>query len=825
MPRDSDPRYFPQSSEMAKRLDRFNWKETAIGPPESWPAELHANVNLILDTSIPMMLGWGDDLHVLYNDGYIPIMQEKHPAIWQTAPTLSEELWALAGPLIEGVYHSGEAVKRENMYLPFFRRGFLEECYFTFSYSPIRSRDGSVAGVLSTAIETTDEVLSTRREELLQHIASPQSQIEPDEAIRHACARLEGSPDVPCHLAILSHKTDGRRVISSAGIEFDIAKFGDWLTASNIEQRLDANGIAHITVADVEGIALDEEAATRCNELVIARLGASGASGHSYDSTGYLLLGRSNALPWDPPHEAFIRRIIELIDHHYNAQLLRVLSLEEAENRYRRLFFEALDGILLVRPTGEILAANPAACQLLGYSEAELKATGCALVRDPEDQRWRDFLDPDHPSDAGETFQGELYWLHKSGERVICEVSSSTNPEPLVSSREERNTVILRDVTERLAMQAQLAEAQKMDVVGRVAGGIAHDFNNLLTVIELQTDILWEELQERPELLEDLELLSQAGHRASGLVRRLLEFTRQTREETSAFDSAETLQHLAPLLRRLAGDSIEVTFDFQENLPPLLLSPNRFEQIVMNLIVNARDAIHEGRSGGSISVTLKSSTANDLIALTITDDGIGIPQDKLDRIFDPFYTTKISGSGIGLNTVKMLVEGCGGSIAVSSEPGIQTSFAIHFPTHDKQTANPSPQQRGQAHLRLDGVNVLLVEDQPHLRSLLTRGLERVGATVRAISHGEEATRYALEEMPDILVSDVVMPLRSGPELVRWVRDHAPSLPVVLFSGYSGSEVVRMEELGHVEFLDKPFSIDTLISTIHHALSNIDSGST
>lgn len=819
MPRESRVHFFQQSSEMAKLLDAFDWEQTEIGSPEQWPMELYANVNLMLDTNVGMMIGWGADMHVIYNDGYIPIMQAKHPAIWWPASKLFEELWDLAGPLLEGVYYTGVPVKRENMYYPFLRRGFLEECYFTFSYSPIRSRDGEVVGILSTAIETTAEVLGARREELLQQIASPQITMSPEEAIRGACAKFGKTTDVPCHVALLSQNTGDTEVLSCAGVKVDKAALTEHLGAAEVQEALAREGVIRVAVSELAGIELFDEAAERCTHLAIAPLGASGATGHAPDGPGHLVLGLSSTLPWDPPHEAFIRRLAELVDHHYNAQLLRALSLQEAENRYRRLFIEALDGILLIRPSGEILAANPAACSLLGYSEQELELGGCELVRDPSDPRWNDFLDREHSIEEGDTYQGELCWLNRAGERIICEVSSSTNPEPHLAPHSERSTVILRDVTERLAMQAQLAEAQKMDVVGRVAGGLAHDFNNLLTVIGLQADILKEELQERPDLSEDIDILSQTGQRAEGLVRRLLEFTRQTRHEASVFDPAQVLSRLAPLLRRLAGDSVELAFDFHDRTPPLLLSPNRFEQIVMNLIVNARDAIHESRSGGSISIALMPSLTGQELVMRVTDDGIGIPEDKLERIFDPFYTTKTNGSGIGLSTVRMLVEGGSGSIEVLSEVGVQTTFIVRFPAHDaKKSALPEPRPSTTTR-RLDDVRILLVEDQPHLRSLLERGLKRAGATVQVVSHGEEAMRALEEDVPDVLVSDVVMPLLSGPELVRWTQAHIPSLPAVLFSGHTGSEVVLIEELAPIEFLDKPFSLDALVGAIRRALES------
>ncbi|MDZ7780664.1 MAG: ATP-binding protein [Gemmatimonadota bacterium] len=811
---DSTRRTFPQSGEMPRALRHFDWTGTSVGVPEDWAPDLRASVDLVLDSRIPMMIGWGPDLRLIYNDGYIPILGDKHPVVWQPCAEAFGEVWDIVGPILTEVYESGEAVLRENELLPLRRRGFLEECYFTFSYSPLRDAHGRVVGLLSTAIETTSEVVANRRERVLQAVARPLAPAHPDEAVRLACRALDGARDVPFHLALLRSDDGTLRVAASAQAEVD---WDDGVRETDLRRQgwpigRPAEGATTAALSRLVGLQASEQARERCTHATVLPLEAPGVDGAP---DGWLVLGTASDLPWDDAYRAFMGRIADLVHRQHDAQRLRALLVAEAEDRYRELFMQALDGIILGKPSGEIIAANPAACQILGYTEAELIAGGRALIRDPNDPRWQEGLE--NRAESGR-FSGETTWVHRSGRRVHCEVTSRVYRD---ASGEPRSTVILRDVSKRLELQAQLAEAQKMEVVGRISGGIAHDFNNLLAVIDVQTDLLRDELAESPTALSDLDLLSQTSHRAAALIRRLLDFTRHAPGEAQTFNPAIAVTDMTPLLRRLVGSGCELVFELAEDVPDVTMAPHQFEQVVMNLVVNARDAVEEAGREGIIEARVASEPDGGSVLIEVRDNGIGIPASRLPDIFDAFHTTKAHGTGIGLNTVRTLANELGGSVSVESTEGEGTTFTVRLPAEAAAARTDVAAHESPVGGRLDGLRILLVEDQAHLRTVLSRVLQRAGADVLVAANGEEALRLVDDRSPQVLVTDVVMPLLSGPELVRLLRGRHPGTAVVLMSGYTGDEIVPAELLDGTRFLHKPFAAGALVEAVLEALTSTE----
>jgi signal transduction histidine kinase len=386
----------------------------------------------------------------------------------------------------------------------------------------------------------------------------------------------------------------------------------------------------------------------------------------------------------------------------------------------------------------------------------------------------------------------------------------------------------ITDVTERRSLEAQLQHAQKMEALGQLAGGVAHDFNNFLTAILGYARFLLESATDQARR-RDAEEIVKAAERAASLTRQLLAFGRRHVMETEVVDVNARVLDIADMLRRIIGEDVPLTTRVQAEVPAVRLGHGQLEQIVMNLVVNARDAI-EG--GGSIRV----ETANAVferhsparpasvppgryVVVSVSDTGCGMSEETRAHLFEPFFTTKPRdvGSGLGLATVYGIVAQCGGAITVTSEPGRGSTFDIYLPGHDQAVSEPEPvpvvrEPHG-------GETVLLAEDEPAVRRLARVILERAGYTVVEAGNPDEA-EAAAESLGvlDLLLTDVVMPGGTGPDLFSRLSQRRPGIRVVFMSGYAEQDLFDRDTLGHgVAFVAKPFSATGLVTTVRNAL--------
>ncbi len=379
--------------------------------------------------------------------------------------------------------------------------------------------------------------------------------------------------------------------------------------------------------------------------------------------------------------------------------------------------------------------------------------------------------------------------------------------------------------------QEQLLQAQKMEAVGRLAGGIAHDFNNLLTVIGNYTSLALEALPEQEAVREDLLEVRRASERASALTRQLLAFSRRQVMQPRALDLQAVVQDMAAMLRRLIGEEIVLGVKTRPGLGYALADPVQVEQILLNLVVNARDAI-AGR--GSIAIECANADLDEEFArlhrgsrpgayvmLAVSDTGTGMDADTQARIFEPFFTTKEQGrgTGLGLATVYGIVKQSGGYIAVYSEVGRGTVFRVYLPRAG--TEQPTPLAPLAVPLALPAGNgtILLVEDEANVRGLVEKVLGRHGYTVVTATDGKDAlVQAAAAGRVDLILTDVVMPHLSGPELVDRLRLSQPTAKVVYMSGYTDDAMIDRGVVGpEVTFLAKPFSTRDLLKTVRDAL--------
>jgi len=506
-------------------------------------------------------------------------------------------------------------------------------------------------------------------------------------------------------------------------------------------------------------------------------------------------------------------------------------ELRDSEARYRRLFETAQDGILILdAKTGLITDVNPFLVKLLDYSREEF--LGKAL--------WDigPFKDIEASKTAFRELQANQYVRYedlplktKGGRSINVEFVSNVY-------RVKGKKVIqcnIRDITKRKyaeQSEQQIRQAQKMGALGQLAGGVAHDFNNLLGVILGYCEILEKQLDLAEPTRDMIEKIHNAGTCAKDLTRHLLAFSRRQVLRPVFLNLNATVNGIDVMLSRLIGDDVELVSVLGCDLGTIRADPSQVEQVLMNLAVNARDAMPQG---GKITIETAnveidesyarqhlSTKPGPYVMLTVSDTGIGMDKETQSRIFEPFFSTKEAGkgTGLGLSTVFGIVEQSDGAISVYSEPGHGTTFKIHFPRCTEAPVHIQPEKT--MSLRGGSETILLVEDAGPLRELTRRLLEDCGYTVLDSGDPSEAIRIAEQHKGPLplMITDVVMPGLSGPVLAERLAAVRPETRVLYTSGYADEAVVQHSVLGpECAFLEKPFTRDTLVRKVRELLDS------
>jgi PAS domain S-box-containing protein len=499
-------------------------------------------------------------------------------------------------------------------------------------------------------------------------------------------------------------------------------------------------------------------------------------------------------------------------------------ALRESEQRYRRIIETTNEGVWIVDAASKTTYVNARMASMLGTSPRDMiGASIFDFVRDePTVKALRQ-----HEASAGK--QTEIKLERKDGD--VTWALLDTTPIIDGNGHYEGALVMAMDVSSRKRLEEQLRQAQKMEAVGSLAGGIAHDFNNLLSVILSGTSLVLEGLRPGDPIISELEEVRKAGERAGALTRQLLAFSRQQMLEPRILDLNQVVLGLEMMLRRLMGEDMELSLLLSHMLGKIYADPGQIEQIIMNLVVNARDAMPQGGK-----VTIESGNCNltaaytslhlgvapgDYVMLAITDTGIGMEPEVRDRIFEPFFTTKEKGrgTGLGLSTVFGIVQQSGGHIWVYSEPGKGTTFKVYLPRKDGPVDAPATMPPAPVTLR--GVEtILLVEDEEQVRAIARTILRRYGYNVLEAQNGGEAflicERYTAKI--HLLVTDVIMPRMSGRQLAERLAPMRPDMRVLYVSGYTENSVVHHGVLdAGIAFLQKPITPDALLRKVRDVL--------
>jgi PAS domain S-box-containing protein len=501
-------------------------------------------------------------------------------------------------------------------------------------------------------------------------------------------------------------------------------------------------------------------------------------------------------------------------------------ALRQSEARYRSLFERNKAGVFRSLVEDRILDCNQAFAQMFGYEREELLALPAHILY-PGGKAERDARRAEFQKNPEETDK-EMCYRHKDG-RPVWVIQNV-----VVLKEEDGSTVVegtVVDITERHLLEEKLRQSQKMEAVGRLAGGVAHDFNNLLTVIEGYCRLLADRLESDPAAREQVKRIDDAAERAASLTRQLLAFSRKQVLQPRVINLTSLVANLDKLLRRLIGEDIELLTKTAPDLGLVKTDPSQIEQVIMNLAVNARDAMPDGGrlTLETANVELDSSYAEEhpgvipgpYVMLAVSDDGTGMTAETQARIFEPFFTTKElgRGTGLGLSMVYGIVSQSGGHIWVYSELGHGTTFKIYLPRTDEKASNFLVEKQVVSSLRGTEL-ILVVEDDPQLRELVNNILTASGYSVLAPTDAQAIHSIAEDALSKInlLLTDVVMPGINGRELARQFVSRNPGIKVLYMSGYTENAIVHhgvLDESTH--FLQKPFTPTALTAKVREVL--------
>src|SRR5579872_1628874 len=504
-------------------------------------------------------------------------------------------------------------------------------------------------------------------------------------------------------------------------------------------------------------------------------------------------------------------------------------QLGEYRSRLASIIDSSEDAILSKDLKGIITSWNRGAENIYGYTSEEIVGKNISLL-----------TPPDRPDEISEILRkiarGESIEHYESvrltKDRRLLNVSISVSPLHDAAGKIVGASAIARDITSQKRAEDQLRQAQKMEAIGRLAGGVAHDFNNVLAIINACREFLRDRIDSSGEASVYVNNIKKATERGALLTKQLLAFSRSSAVQPRILDLNERLKDISKLLRPLMGDDVEILVASKSPAAIVEADPGQLDQIVVNLAVNARDAMPRGgkfiletgtvRFEEDFAHRHQTMPAGKYVQLTASDTGFGMDEATMSRIFEPFFTTKEvgKGTGLGLATVYGIVKQSAGHILVYSEPGHGTTFKIYLPNADHKVGNGSKAEAETVGPKREGTTILLVEDDEIMRGLTRQLLQEHGYTVFEANDGKSALEWvqSYQGQIDLLLTDVVMRRMSGPELVDRLNTTHPALKVVYMSGYTGELMAERDVLKRgITLLEKPFTRTTLLNTIHTTL--------
>ena len=866
----------PSGGAMGQRIRAKDWSATPLGPIAGWPQSLCTAVSICTESRLPMLIWWGPHAVHIYNDAYVPVLGAKHPrALGQSGVECWAEVWDALGPVYTQVMQHGRSTWSDDLLLLMDRYGYVEETYFSFSYSPIRDESGGVGGVLVTCAEATERVVGERRLRTLRELGGRSGEAR---TVREACelavAVLSRNPaDIPCAALYLLDPGGGTATLAGTAGAADGCPASAPIGSPDAARsplpfgevlRSGVPAVLHDLSARFGGRFGGQVDEPPVEAIVLPLAGAAHAG-----PTGFLVAAVSPRRRLDDPYRGFF----ELVAGHIASGIGNARAYEEAERRadghaelarawtvrreaetavlaseerYRafiELTSEAVWRVELDEPVATSLPADEQIDHFYRYAalaecnDAMAHMYGFGAAAELIGARLGDLLPREDPAniDYLRAFVATGYRLtdaetHEVGRDGRARHFMNNLFGIVENGRLVRAWGSQRDITERRQTMERLQQAQRMESVGKLAGGIAHEVNNMMSVVLGCSEFVLRRSDLPQAVRADVEQVREAAERSAAITAQLLAFSRRQMVQPVPLDPNGIVRDLEPVLRRTLGETVALDIRLAP-LGSILADRGQLQQVLLNLALNARDAMPLG--GGVVIETAVVELGDKDAAehpelrlrhgryalLAMTDTGHGMDRETANHIFEPFFTTKGvgKGTGLGLSTVYGIVKQSDGYVWVDSEPGRGTTFRIYLPLTDAPwPADAAPPPRAKA---AGSETVLVVEDEPLVRMMAARTLEDEGYAVLAVESG--AAALELVEQSDrvsLVLTDVAMAGIDGRELGRRLGELRPGLPVLYMSGYPEDEIVRRGLLReHHTFIQKPFAPSALATSVRALL--------
>jgi PAS domain S-box-containing protein len=806
--------------EMGSLMRAYDWSASPLGRPESWPQSLRTAVRILLNTNQPMFIWWGEELIQFYNDAYRQTMgPERHPsALGQRGRECWAEIWDVIGPEVDHVMSGGVATWHENELIPVTRHGRLEEVYWSYGFSPIDDH-GGIGGVFVLCRDVTKDYLAS--------VALREREAE--------LARVQklgriGGMEVDLRTGFHNRRSPEYLLIHGLPPDAVYESHEEWVRRVHPEDREAAEKKFRDSVASDVNCYTTQYRIIRPSDGETRWISVKGTIERDATGKAVRLIGAHT----DVTEQIAVERALRQSEERYRkladelAELNATLAqrVEDKTRERDRIWNVSQDLLMVADHKGVWRSINPAWTRTLGWSAAELlNQTSQRLVHPDDAERTRAHIKKIAAHETTPLFENRL--RHKDGSYRWLSWTGVAD--------QDRIYAVARDVTaekaaaERLKVTEEaLLQSQKMEAVGQLTGGIAHDFNNLLTGIVGSLDLLQTRLNQgrTDNVMRYIDAAMTSANRAAALTHRLLAFARRQPLVPKLVDVNQLVVSLEDLLRRTIGEAIDLKIVASENLWRTMCDPNQLESALLNLAINARDAMPDGGrlTIATSNVHLDSATTDaptlspgDYISIDVTDTGEGMSAEVAARAFDPFFTTKPigQGTGLGLSMIYGFARQSNGHVTIDSKLGRGTSIKLYLPRrHGDVVAEHASADEEVEHVPT-GETVLVVEDEPVVRGVILEMLEDQGYQTLGAVDGPSGLRILrANNRIDLLVTDVGLPGMNGRQLADQARETRPDLKVLFITGYAESAALSNGFLQPgMEMITKPFDLDYLSQRI------------